>query len=896
MANDVTLYTDGTVTFTLNSAAIVGVSTAFLSLVPGDPILGADGKWYELKVITDDTHATLNKNYAGATAAGAAVLIFKSSLTRDSARNASKQLSSITDFYRRVTNLTSVDSYFKFSKAATANNAGMIVQRNGTDLFRMGVFGNDNFEIQWLNSSTWQAAFSINPTTGVFTLPTTIQFTGLLSVQPSEATNAFQFRNTTFGGTGALMNQLNSGHVLFFTQDAGRQLQLGGAGSIQLNLLAASVTPGIPIAQFQDNNGRPPVQFFAGIDTTTATDGTAGAMLVRQAAGTGRSITTVGSIWSFNSITSAGVNSGLFFWDRSTDRRFGWYAASDVARLFNGSSDVLTITTGGVLQATSYNLGGGAALWQNGVNTVISAIGDSAKSIYVGSNGFSIHDNTFHFFRASGGSPNFLVIDNTGVLVYPTTASTSTTTGSGRFSGGIGVAGAGWFGGQLHAAGGIAVGVATGGGSRLIALGGQDIYVSYCNQNNTEAWALGFEGSIGSRFALFSTAISNYPLLIAQSGIVDLPYSLRIGATQNGGITVAPTGNPGNTQSWLTTQVTSAAGNANNREFVLNVGYNAFHGAGGSAGNDKVVAYFGMVANAGAAACWPLNTVFTAQAGWSGPGRGYECDMNNLTGVHRDAFDGNGIYGIDITGNGYRCTSAILVSNANANPSSNPLFNFGISFVLGAINTATIYDGTNSVYSMLIEGSHSWGIDTAGATFAGYAIRLRSGQVIGALNSSGTLNRTILQMAGDAYCLLGDSGMIVAPYADNSLYCGDGPHRWIAVYAVNGTIQTSSITRKHVYGDNPLGLAFVRALRAVDYRYHEDDEGVHRYGLILEQLQDVLAGRAFAGILQDGLNYSELIAPLITSVQTLADNDNRHDLEIAALKARVLELETQLAA
>ena len=58
----------GTLEFTLNSTAVVGTDTLFTSeLVIGDFILGGDGNWWEVIVITDNTHATLYKKYSGAT-------------------------------------------------------------------------------------------------------------------------------------------------------------------------------------------------------------------------------------------------------------------------------------------------------------------------------------------------------------------------------------------------------------------------------------------------------------------------------------------------------------------------------------------------------------------------------------------------------------------------------------------------------------------------------------------------------------------------------------------------------------------------------------------------------------------------------------------------------------
>jgi len=59
----------GTLAFTNNSTAVVGTNTLFTSeLAIGDFVKGGDGYWWEAVVITDDTHLTLYKVYAGSTA------------------------------------------------------------------------------------------------------------------------------------------------------------------------------------------------------------------------------------------------------------------------------------------------------------------------------------------------------------------------------------------------------------------------------------------------------------------------------------------------------------------------------------------------------------------------------------------------------------------------------------------------------------------------------------------------------------------------------------------------------------------------------------------------------------------------------------------------------------
>jgi hypothetical protein len=127
------------------------------------------------------------------------------------------------------------------------------------------------------------------------------------------------------------------------------------------------------------------------------------------------------------------------------------------------------------------------------------------------------------------------------------------------------------------------------------------------------------------------------------------------------------------------------------------------------------------------------------------------------------------------------------------------------------------------------------------------------------------------------------------PESDNTVSNGLVGKRWTAVYAVNGTIQTSDERRKIVLGDSDLGLDFIRAIRPMMGRYKEDDENVRRYFIGAQQVLRVLDGRPFNGIIKDhdgsyGANYSEFITPLISSVQSLAYTSDSHETRIAALE------------
>ena len=80
-------YKSGTVSVVLNSNAVIGAGTAFLSNSRvGDALRGPDGAWYEVTNIASDTAMSISPNYQGATnAAGTYALAPMQGYVKDSA-------------------------------------------------------------------------------------------------------------------------------------------------------------------------------------------------------------------------------------------------------------------------------------------------------------------------------------------------------------------------------------------------------------------------------------------------------------------------------------------------------------------------------------------------------------------------------------------------------------------------------------------------------------------------------------------------------------------------------------------------------------------------------------------------------------------------------------------
>ena len=151
------------------------------------------------------------------------------------------------------------------------------------------------------------------------------------------------------------------------------------------------------------------------------------------------------------------------------------------------------------------------------------------------------------------------------------------------------------------------------------------------------------------------------------------------------------------------------------------------------------------------------------------------------------------------------------------------------------------------------------------------------------------------------------------PATDNAFQLGSSGFRWTAIYAVNGTIQTSDARQKTDVSSCSLGSAFIKSLQPVSYKWIEGGNTVTKsdgetdvvtpvpgerthWGFLAQDVKAAVddAGVDFGGwILTDkddpdsaqGLRYDQFIAPLTKALQEAL-------AEIDVLKAKVAALES----
>ena len=292
---------------------------------------------------------------------------------------------------------------------------------------------------------------------------------------------------------------------------------------------------------------------------------------------------------------------------------------------------------------------------------------------------------------------------------------------------------------------------------------------------------------------------------------------VQFNITTNPNITVSPTGNTITTLTSLNVQANAAS--ATTREILVCIGFTSAIGHGTS--NDKVALYVGAVGNSGTCDLWSINSLIAASAASGNYTiQGYELDVNNL---NVDAAFGNSFqaFGMDISGaSTQKCTAAMLISGPAA-----PNWHVGILVANTSISDYLIQDTCNETTVVGVFGTHSYGFDCSlGATL----VPLRMGQSawIKSRNVANNADVSMLSVSG-TNMLFGDATNLTSittfnniyPNADNANSLGESGSRFTAVWAVNGTIQTSDSRDKVNIKPLRSTLDFIKGLPLIEYNW-----------------------------------------------------------------------------
>lgn len=128
------------------------------------------------------------------------------------------------------------------------------------------------------------------------------------------------------------------------------------------------------------------------------------------------------------------------------------------------------------------------------------------------------------------------------------------------------------------------------------------------------------------------------------------------------------------------------------------------------------------------------------------------------------------------------------------------------------------------------------------------------------------------------------------PDNDNAYTSGTATRRWSAVYATNGTIQTSDIRLKTEIEPLEYGLAELMNLQSIRYHWKSKPNSAAKIGFSAQQLHavipEVVSGSP-AGEIETapmGVNYAELVPVLVNAIQEQQAQIEALQLEVEALK------------
>ncbi|QCC51743.1 tail fiber domain-containing protein [Halapricum salinum] len=149
-----------------------------------------------------------------------------------------------------------------------------------------------------------------------------------------------------------------------------------------------------------------------------------------------------------------------------------------------------------------------------------------------------------------------------------------------------------------------------------------------------------------------------------------------------------------------------------------------------------------------------------------------------------------------------------------------------------------------------------------------------------------------------------DSVSSVYPASDNTYSLGKSGNRWSAIYAADGTIQTSDARLKTNVSDLDSGIETVQALRPVSYEWDEETDEAQaeadtRLGLIAQEVADVVPEAVVEPEDADGplgLAYDMLIPVLLDAVDEQQETIDDLQTESEHLRERNANLEGRLDA
>jgi Chaperone of endosialidase/YadA head domain repeat (2 copies) len=217
--------------------------------------------------------------------------------------------------------------------------------------------------------------------------------------------------------------------------------------------------------------------------------------------------------------------------------------------------------------------------------------------------------------------------------------------------------------------------------------------------------------------------------------------------------------------------------------------------------------------------------------------------------------------GLNTKASSYVSTAIGRYNVDNGNPTfwvnTDPLFEIGNGTSTTPSNALTVLkNGNTDVNGVIRAQNNNWPTTGAGIEIA-FDATLAQGYIQSYDRDIGTF-RNLAIGALDFF-----------PVSDNFTYLGRATNRWVAVYAVNGTIQTSDRRLKKDINNIKYGLNTIMELRPVSYKWKKGNQNLN-LGLIAQEVQKLIPEVVDVGNDKDktlGMKYTELIPVLIKAIQ-----------------------------